>query len=305
MLKVYNFNFELIYAEPSVISTSWAIYYNKVGTFEAHLPLNSELTEITADNTYLVLSEDEKAAILTGREVGEELVLYGRTPNWLLEKRIAPKTEEVTGEAGTICNNLVQTAFSDVDSFEASVAPQGQTVTVQRSAYKTVETAVSECLALCGMGHKVSFDVAEKKWIFSVFKGAEIPLLISEANKNAYDTAASFDILDLADCGYYGEDGYLQSSNSGIYRWETVLQAESEQEAEFSLRGKKENGEISLKLRNLRLGQDYNIGDVLRIQIIKGSWRTTEKKQISGVRIIKKGGYSEEIPVFSEIEGAV
>ena len=301
MLKVYNFDFELIYAETKVKSTSWTLCYNKTGTFEAHLPLSSELISISAENKYLVICEGDKSAILTGREVSNELVLYGRTAEWILEKRIAPKTEAVTGQAGMICKDIVETAFSDVANVIVSPIEQTPEITVERTGYKTVSEAVSEALLPCGMGHKVEFNIPEKKWIFKAYTGREIPLLISEANKNAYDTTVNYDILDLADCGYYGENGYLQGENTGIYRWETVLQGESEEEAVLSLAERKENDEVSLKLRNLKLGTDYEIGDILRIQIIKGAWRTTAKKMISGVRISKKGGFSEEIPIFSDI----
>ena len=95
----------------------------------------------------------------------------------------------------------------------------------------------------------------------------------------------------------------MQGENSGIFRWETVLSGESVVEAEICLNEKKEKGQISLKLRSLKLGKDYNIGDVVRIQITKGDWKVTEKKLISGVRILKKDGFSEEIPIFSEIGG--
>lgn len=303
MLRVYNFEFELIYIEPRVESTSWAVYYNQTGTFEAHLPLSSELIKIVKNNKYLIMCEDDRAAVLTGYEIDSELVLYGRTPNWLLEKRIAPKTESETNRAGIISNNIVSAAFSDVDNFEVLQPPQTPDVTIERSTYKTVYDAVCECLSICSLGHKLEFDTKNQKWIFSIIKGEEIPLLISESNKNAYDTAIKCDILDLADCGYYGEDGYLQGENSGIYRWETVLPDETQAEAAISLKNKKENSEYSLKLRNLRYGKDYNLGDILRIQITKGNFRATEKKRISGVRIVKRDGFSEEIPIFCEIGG--
>ena len=304
MIRVYDFGFNLLFLETRVNSTSWTVYYNGIGTFEAHIPLDSELAGILEQHKYLIVCEDDKTAVLTGHEVGDELILYGRTPNWLLGKRIAPKTESVTGAAGTICANLVQNAFSDVSDFEVLTPPASDSITVERSAYKTVFAAVSEYLSLCGMGHRLDFDRAENKWVFSIYNGVEIPLLISEANKNAYDASVSYDILDLADCGYYGENGYLQGDKSGIYRWETVLQDETESEAAISLAAKKENAEISLKLRNLKLGRDYNLGDVVRIQIIKGNWRTTVKNRITGVRFSKKGGFSEEIPIFGETGGA-
>ena len=79
---------------------------------------------------------------------------------------------------------------------------------------------------------------------------------------------------------------------------------ETEAEAAISLAVKKENAEISLKLRNLKLGRDYNIGDIVRIQIIRGNWRTTVKNRIVGVRTSNKGGFSEEIPIFGETGGA-
>lgn len=303
MLLIYNFDFELIFLETKVKSTSWTVYYNQIGTFEAHLPISSHLTKIVADNKYLIVREDDKKAVLTGYEIDNELILYGRTPNWLLEKRVAPKTESVTDKAGIIVNNIVTQAFSDVSNFEVLAPPQSTDITIERSIYKTIYNAVSEYLSTCNLGHSLDFDIKNRKWIFSITKGIEIPLLISESNKNAYDTAIRYDILDLADCGYYGEDGYLSGENSGIYRWEAVLPEQTETEAELSLKEKKENSEYSLKLRNFKFGKDYNLGDILRIQITKGSLRTTEKKRISGVQIVKKGGFSEEIPIFCEIGG--
>lgn len=303
MLRIYNFNFELLYIEPKAGSTSWTIYYNQIGTFEAHIPLSSELTKLVAQNKYLIVQEEEKTAILTGYEIDEELVLYGRTPNWLLEKRVAPKTQSVTDKAGIISNSIVSAAFSDVENFIVLQPPQSPNVTIERSTYKTVYDAVCECLSACSLGHKLDFDIKNQRWIFRVIKGAEIPLLISESNKNAYDTALRCDILDVADCAYYGDNGFLQGSNSGIYRWETILTDETQAEAMISLKNKKENSECSLKLHNLQVGKDYNLGDILRIQITKGKLRTTQKKRISGVRIMKKNGFSEEIPIFCEIGG--
>ena len=196
MIRVYDFDFNLLFLETRVSSTSWTVYYNGIGTFEAHIPLDSELTGLLDQHKYLVVCEDDKTAILTGHEIGDELILYGRTPNWLLEKRIAPKTESVTGAAGTICASLVGNAFSDVTDFEVLSPPASKTITVERSAYKTVFNAVSEYLSLCDLGHRLDFDREENKWIFSIYNGEEVPLLISEANKNAYDTSASYDILD-------------------------------------------------------------------------------------------------------------
>ena len=303
MLIFYNFDFELIYAEPKVKSVSWTLYYNQTGTFEAHFPLTSELTEITAENRYIAVCDGEKSAVITGREVNDELVLYGRTANWLLEKRIAPKTESITGQAGIICNNLVSAAFSDVADFTVSPSPQSTEITVERTALSTVYDSVNDYLSQAGLGHKVDFDTRNKKWRFSVIKGQEIPLLISEPNKNAYETEVCEDILDLADCGYYGSGSYISGVKQGIYRWETLLTSNTESEAALELAKKRIKNEVLLKLRGLKYGEDYRLGDILRIQINKGKWRTTARKAISGVRFFTKDGVTEEVPIFTETGG--
>lgn len=303
MLLFYNFDFEPICAEPKVKSVSWTLYYNGVGSFEAHFPLSSELTVITAENRYIVVRDGEKSAIITGREVRDELVLYGRTPNWLLEKRIAPKTESITAEAGVICNNLVSDAFSDVTGFEVTEPPHSEEITVARTDFLTVSDAVITYLSEAELGHKLDFDTRNAVWVFSVIKGQEVPLLISESNKNAYDTTVCEDILDLADSGYYGEDGYIEGENSGIYRWETALSGESEEEAASELKTKCVNSEVLLKLKGLKFGEDYGLGDILKIQINKGKWRITKRKTISGVRIYMKDGMAEEVPILTETGG--
>ena len=303
MLLFYNFDFELIYAEPKVKSINWSLYHNQIGTFEAHFPLSSELTAITSENRYIAVCDGEKSALITGREVNDELVLYGRTPNWILSKRIAPKTESVTEKAGIICKNLVENAFSDVSGFVVLPPPESDEITVERTSFCTVYDAVKNYLSEANLGHGVDFDAKNASWRFSVTNGREIPLLISESNKNAYDTSLCEDILDLADCGYYGDDGYIAGNNQGIYRWETILTGTTETEASAELSKSKINNEILLKLRGLKFGEDYRLGDTLRIQISKGKWRVTERKYISGVRISEKNGHIEETPIFSETGG--
>lgn len=303
MLLFYNFDFELLYAEPKVKSVTWTLYYNQIGTFEAHFPLCSDLTEITAENRYIAVRDGKKTAIITGREVNDELVLYGRTANWILEKRIAPKTESITDDAGIICSNLVENVFSDVSDFSVNPPTESTQITAERTSLITVYDAVKGYLSQAELGHKVDFDTENKRWIFSVIKGREIPLLISESNKNACDTSVCEDILDFADCAYFGDDGYIEGEKEGIYRWETVISAETETEARALLSEKKINNEVTLKLRNLKFGEDYSLGDTLRIQITKGKWRTTLKKIISEVRLFTKDGFLEEVPIFSEIGG--
>ncbi len=125
----------------------------------------------------------------------------------------------------------------------------------------------------------------------------------SEVNKNAYELTISEDMLDVANAGYFGEDGYISGTETGIYKWETILDGETESEAQIELEKKKKNSKITLKLKNLSFEKDYNLGDILRIQIIKGKVRTTVRRRISGVNIHTKNGYLIECPIFEEIGG--
>ena len=111
MLFVYDFEFKLLLLEPDIIKSRWVIYYNDVGTFEAHLPLTSELVEIVSNNQYLVVFQNGFSAIVVGYQLSDELVLYGRTCNWLLTKRITPKFEKTSVYPGDAAASFVTTAF--------------------------------------------------------------------------------------------------------------------------------------------------------------------------------------------------
>jgi len=303
MLLFYNFNFDLLYAEKGVIQSSWTLYFNKIGTFEAHFPITSNLLKILSENRYLVVREADKTAIVIGYEAGKDLIVYGRTPNWILTKRIAPTQESVSEAAAVICKNLLESTMSDVTNFEVAATSTTQNVTIERNSLTTVYDAVSDCLSLADLGHELCFDTKNRKWIFKFLKQETVPLLISESNKNAYDTVINEDILDLANCGYYGDDGFISGEETGIYKWEAILNGESEEEASISLTKYKNNGRVTLSSKNISFGVDYKLGDIVRIQITKGSIRTTLNKYISGVSIDSKDGVVKESPIFEEVGG--
>lgn len=306
MLFVYDFEFNLLLVETEIIKSRWVVYYNDVGTFEVHLPITSELTRIVSENQYLVAVQHGLAAIIVGKELGDELVLYGRTCNWLLSKRVTPEKSLSTVYSGTTAKNMVETAFSDVSNFVTGNVPAGERVGFQCRKTDTLN-AVKECLALSNLGHELCFNDKTKKWEFNVLQGLEREIMISEDRRNAYDTKISADILDLSTCGVYDRktsSGYVSTKitgdgeKSGIYRWESILFGDTESEAEASLEKLAEKNKISMTTTGLSWKKDYNLGDVVKLQIIKGAYRKTEKKRVSGVEInTRRGEYSEQ-PIF-------
>ncbi len=308
-LLFYDFEFNLLLAEPKLVRSKWTVYYNGVGSFEAHLPLSSEAVGLVTDNRYLVVVQDGLSAIVVGSELKDELVIYGRTCNWLLSKRITPELETVTGAAGALAEGFVNTAFSDVENFVTGTIDAGESIEFESRQATTLEV-VTDCLSQKKLGHRVTFDVAAKQWVFDVIKGSENDLIMSEANKNAYDTRILADILELATCGRFykeTENGYESTvlegdvQKTGIYRWEAELDGRASGEAAVSLGKMTEKNEITLKARNTMLGRDYNLGDIVRVQIIKGEYRTTVKKRISGVEIRFEQGACGEQPIFEEV----
>lgn len=303
MLYVYDFEFNLLFAESGIISSRWVVYYNDIGTFEAHLPITSELTKIVSENSYLVVKQNGLAAIIVGKELGEELVLYGRTCNWLLTKRIVTASEEEKVFAGEKASGLVESAFWDVENFEVENNILGDEILFANEQRQAFE-AVRDCLNRSGLGHRLVFDEKEEMWRFSILSGGDNGLILSEAHKNTYNTGIRSDILDLATCGLYNrktDDGYEStlisgdSEMSGIYRWEAKLSGDTETEAANSLDKCCEKNKISMSLNDVFCGRDYSLGDTVRLQIIKGGYRKTEKRRLCGVKIcIDANGYREQ-----------
>ncbi|MDD6735737.1 MAG: hypothetical protein PUE13_05430 [Clostridiales bacterium] len=299
MLVFYDFEFNLLLAEPRAVSVSWELYYNGVGSFEAHLPLESEAVRLLAEHDYLVVCDDIACAVVVGRQLDEELVIYGRTCNWLLEKRIA-EPSEYSGNAAELACTAVQTAFSDVASMTAEYEDKGGAVTLSKSSRSTVLTVVTELLSKDGMGHSLDFDYKNKRWVFRAVRGKTQPLLISEANKNAYGLCLTDDILDLATCGVYDGGTYDSGTATGIYRWQTILNAASETEAKEELAACSRKSELTLKMHGPQPGVDYRLGDKVRVQTVKGALRITERKRIAGM-YVETGTSRTFKPIFENV----
>jgi len=306
MLYVYDFEFNLLLVETGIIKSRWVVYYNDVGTFEVHLPITSELTRIVSENQYLVVKQHGLSAIIVGKELGDELILYGRTCNWLLSKRITPEIGLSTVYAGSETAYMVQSAFSDVSNLVIGNAPDGYKAKFECRQGETID-AVRECLALVNLGHELCFDDKTNSWVFNILEGRENELILSEAHRNAFGTKISADILDLATSGVYNKkttSGYTSTKlagdtgKTGIYRWEAMLSGETEREAKASLEKFTQKNKISMTTDEISWKKDYELGDTVKLQIIKGAYRTTEKKRVSGVEITTRQGEYSEQPIF-------
>lgn len=319
MIKFYDFEFNLLCAEHRAQSVIWNIKYNDVGTFEAHFPLNIENTpDIIMENQYLIAVQEEKAAIITGKQLTNELIIYGRTLNWFLTRRTTPKFSQLTDTCANLCVRFFNDAFSDVDNFISRVDCTTKQIDFWRNVYNPTEKVIAECLDNDGAGHEVIMDIKNERYVLRIYKGETKEHIISEPLKTAYDTSYTGDILDLYDGGWYEKQAetseentntentwiYIEKDNpkTGIYHWEAVLSGSNNSEAKTDLNKKKETEKYEAKIRNLKYGTDYNLGDVLRFQIVKGSVKKTVRKRVTAINIFKEAGSSGEAPTLSDME---
>ena len=314
VIRFYDFEFNLVHIEPEFISSSWTVYFNKEGNFEARFPCNSEVLSVVSENRYLVAKQGEFSAIITGYSAEDEFTVYGRTCNWLLKKRVTLPTENNSVYSGSLACTLASTAFSDVSNFVTENKSYGKAISFSSERMETTYDAVVRCLKEGAIGHELKFDTDNKRWVFATLPSYSTTLMISESLKNASDTAIVADILDLADCGYYKKISKDASGNSteeysllkngtksGIYRWETVISENNETEAKAMLNTKKENSTIKLSTLGVFYGSDYSLGDIVRVQIVKGVLKKTVKKRICGVEIKHTSSARYEQPIFEEV----
>lgn len=313
-IRIYDFEFNLLHIENRFTSSNWRVMYNDVGTFETHFDLDNDVVPIILGNKYLVAVQGNQAAIITGKLAINDLTVFGRTCNWILSRRVTPDfTKNDTAEV--IARELVTDAFSDVANFTlGDLAGFSTPINFWRNTYNPTHEVIRDCMLNDNGGHEVTFDTVNKQWVFRCLKGVELPLIISEDNRNAYDTEYSEDMLNHYTAGWYEthpeiDDGeivtdwiYLpgDTSKTGIYRWETRLTGETESEANSDLKNKRYEEKVLAKLYNLKYGTDYNLGDTVRIQVKKGAFKTTVQRRITGVNLWYEHNNIGEQPIFEE-----
>jgi hypothetical protein len=113
--------------------------------------------------------------------------------------------------------------------------------------------------------------------------------------------------LDYASCGRYEKETtngtktikiVKDAEKTGIYRWEAKLSGNSDEEAQKELEDLNQRYQLSMDADGISWKKDYNLGDVLRLQVIKGSFKKNEKRKVMGVEILVEQGIYKETPIL-------
>ena len=343
-IRIYDFEFNLLTVMCDVISSQWRIHYRGIGTFEGHFRLDDKITDIILSNKYIVVVQGNLQAICTGKIVSDELVVCGRTTNWILTRRARPpfKTSKIFNNQYTdpetillYCLRLGLTEPPLIDDLgyeiegtidenkkinnfviPEAIGAQKLENHFWRNSANNLATLADDLCKKLNRGYRVLFDIKNKCWKFEFLYPKENNILISDEAKTAYEVSYSEDLLSYAGAGWYSdfEDDnisveseyrwhYINNTDKkGIYLWDEVLDGVGKSEAEDELLKKQITEKIEAKLRGLKYGTDYNIGDVVSVYVRFGSFKRLSKYFVSGVNICMSTYKSFEEPVLTLFE---
>ncbi len=310
-LRIYDFSLNLLHIENKIISSNWQIYYNDIGKAEIHLPVYVDCLPLLFKNKYLIITQGKKQAIVTAKQIGTSLILYGKTPNWILTKRLLSPFYREASNVETTLRELFSGCFYDCEDFIlGSCSGLTDTCEFKEESCVTAFEVIKSALSPFGAGHRVYFDIPNKKWVFEITKGTERNIEISVSLNTAYDMEYVYDIQDSFSCAKYkkapenSDDEAVwieisQDDKSGIYRWETVLYETNETDAKRALKKCITKEEITSKVKNLVWETDYFLGDTLNVRFERGSLKEKGKLLVVGIRYWDEAGASGIEPIFN------
>lgn len=340
-IRIYDFEFNLLCIMTDVISSQWHILYNGVGTYEGHFRMEDEISNIILSNKYIVITQGDLQAICTGRIVNDELIVCGRTVNWILTKRVRPpfRAREIFGESYTDPETVLlyclkkgfieppkinSDGLEDDDTIDENKAvsnfiipePTGAEAFTyhfwRSSAHDLSELTIELCKKL-NRGHRVIFDIDNKCWRFEFIYPKENDMLLSKDAKNVYDITYTEDIQNEASGGWYpatlddsdGADNtwcyILSEEKKGIYAWDSVLNYSGQSAATDALQKLKVTDSTKGKLRNLEYIKDYNLGDIVSVFVKFGQFERLSPCIINGVDIQITRDYSFQEPDLANL----
>jgi len=305
----YDFSFTPLLILHDVFSVNWELYFNDVGTFELHTALSDDVTKLLHKQKYLVVVQGNKQAIVVGWRLTHECVLYGRTCNWLLTRRVMPSCGVLNDTAENITRKLMRDAFADSPELVLEPASgKGVTREFELSKDCTVFEAVKDCLKQEKAGHLLRFEPGSKEWVYEIQYGRKQQIVLAEDYGNVYDCSYSENGLESYSGGWYrkkdeesGDDvlTYIsRDDETGLLRWECLLGEQTEIEARQILENKQREKKASAFMKGLQFGKDYALGDWVELSVSKGGFYVAEEKQISGVHIWYEADSCGEEPMF-------
>lgn len=305
----YDYEFRPLGRAVNVTDVYHKELYNGIGSFEAGLALDEPMAAVLADTDYAVAVWEGRQAIITSAQTDDAaglLRIYGRTPNWLLEKRACPNFGHRTGTPFELAHDLVGEVWGDSISVGVGRELPAEETTFWRNVYNPLSEVVADCLDRADGGHRVVFDTVNKEWRFETYVGEESSYLFSEDRQNIHSTSIRHSVLDYFNGGFYTTDDEAEnwveipSDKEGIYRWTTRLDG-GESSARSELKKRKIEDELNFSVSEALIGRAYALGDIVKAERRRSGVRKTQKMRVTAVECWAEGGDSGERPLLETI----
>ncbi len=354
-LCFFDFDFKPVDVFARYISLNITKKYCGFGNVEIHFPINeTRVIEMLEKNKFLIGAAKDVQFVVTGWIFGEDISVFGKTPEWLLTKRCVQPFELYNTTPKKIAVYAINEAVSDFVDNNVSIQETGSTTFVLDEV-KTAYELVCQVLEPEKLGFSLCADFQKKKFVFDIYSGKEKSVLVSLPNRTAFDMKLSVDLQNMVDsCGWYkravkyigewdgaknkpllnnkltmncftaykitsdaykfgiscvagqflycdtidgkwktgeflpsfGWDYIDESTRKGACRWEGLInETKIPEDAKRMFSELVEEEQTETGLRHIEYGTDYELGDVLRVQIQFGSVRHTVKKRVCEVDI--------------------
>ena len=314
-VRFYSSDFSRLGDFPRPLSVNIQEVYCGYGTAEVHFSLNeTDVFDVLENNDFVMFCAEGHWAVVTGWQLGEDIALYGRTLGWLLTKRVvAPYSySDITPEEAAI--NVVQSAEDFVATAECSHL--GEIGSFESENPCTLYDGVCKALKPAGLGFSVETDLAERKLVFRVYEGEMRECILSASMRSACGMEYTVEKQNAAsNCGWYkrkitnGESTDTEwvyhddSKKTGLCKWEALLSGtKTPLEAENEISALVAKEVIDVETLRVKYGQDFNLGDKVRVQYEFGNIKRSQIKRVASVNIYFDVDKSGTCPTLEKLE---
>ncbi len=213
----YDFDFNLLADFPRAISINFTQNYCGYGTAELHFSLaETELITLLEENPYVFFRVGESSAIITGWKIGEDVAVFGRTPEWLLTKRGVTEFSEENITPEKIARTAVRSSAGDFVTL-GEIEGVGTSQNYSTNKVRVLYDVVCEVLGAQGLGFRLTPDIETKQFVFSVYSGQKSLCMISPSNRTAYDVTYAVEKQDMVTKSGWYEQKYTYMGGWDAY----------------------------------------------------------------------------------------
>ena len=252
-LYIYDKSFNLIAVVDDAESVIWANRYNKPGDFEIYIRARSDLISTFSIGNYITRLDDdmvgivEKMQLTTDIENGDYFTITGRDAKIILSRRVIWQQTILSGtvEDGIrqlITENIINPS-KQTRKISNFVLGEKINLTETISQQFTGDNLLDAITSICesfGLGFKVTLDLQNKNFVFSLFQGVDrsinqtsVPRVVFSADfENISSTTYSYDDANYKNVALVAGEGegtarkmQAVGDSSGLDRYELFVDA--------------------------------------------------------------------------------